>query len=67
MAGLGAQDGATDGQVGGTWGPKWVQHGQNKRSKNQPFFLMALQIDVLWILADFGTQNGHQHRTENRC
>ena len=35
LAGLGAQDGGTDGQVGGTWKPKWGQHGENNRFKNR--------------------------------
>ena len=38
LAALGAQDGATDGQVGGTWGPKRGQHGENSRYKNQLIF-----------------------------
>ena len=33
LAGLGAQDGVSDGQVGGTFGPKWSQHVQNNRSE----------------------------------
>ena len=38
LAALGAQDGATDGQVGGTWDPKWGQHGENHRSEDGSFF-----------------------------
>ena len=38
LAGLGAQDGASDGQVGGTWGLKWSQRGQNYRPENQSIF-----------------------------
>ena len=29
LAALGAQDGASDGQVGASWGSKWRQDGQN--------------------------------------
>ena len=38
LAALGAQDGATDGQVGGTWEPKRGQHGKNHRSEDGSFF-----------------------------
>ena len=38
LAAVGAQDGATDGQVGGTWDPKWGQHGKNHRSEDGSFF-----------------------------
>ena len=38
LAALGAQDGATDGQVGGTWEPKRGQHGKNHRPEDGSYF-----------------------------
>ena len=38
LASLGAQDGATDGQVGGTWGPKWANMAKIADSKINSFF-----------------------------
>ena len=53
LAALAAQDGATDGQVGGTWEPKWGQHGKNHQSEDGSFFLMPHGIDIFGILMDF--------------
>ena len=38
LAALGSQDGATGGQVGGTWEPNRGQHGKNSRSEDGSFF-----------------------------
>ena len=70
LASLGAQDGATDGQVGGTWGPKRRRQGQNHRSKNWSFFrclLKSIFFEFGWILGTKMEASWHQNRMENQC
>ena len=52
MASLGAQDGATDGQVGGTWGQSGANMAKITDAKSLNF-LMHLGIDFLEDLGGF--------------